>query len=308
MLVPAGQGYYNWIDYNQNNIQEHGEFEKALLHADAQYLKFYRQGDILIDYFDKHYHLELLLNGNQLVKNNFLRYFRIYSLVEYHYKTEKNQPKNHQNFLFLDKKIHSETLFKKNKLSFSGTFLSNSYFNIYSNGGETKIIVNKFFLTEYNLTEYIKSAIKLGIKDNQTINEFYILRNYGYQHFFSHQNIHFEESNKLHLSLEHQLNYYRTNNQIFSKIQSLGINTQIMKNKTSVIFSIDLLKVNFHEKTNTPMAFEILQQNQNGYNLDIELQWKRTIRSDINFLLSYQSKIHQDVVLQSGIMQISKKF
>ncbi len=308
LQVPAGQGYYYWIDFNQNNIQEQGEFEKALFHTDAQYLKFYRQGNKTIDYFDKKYHFEITLNGNILENNNFLKNLRLYALADYQFKAEKEKQNNKQDYLFWSKKTHSEALFKKNKISVSGALISNSFFSVYNNGGETKKIANKNILTEYAFKEYLKSTINLGITESQTINEFYTLRNYGYRQIFANQNIIFEKSQTILLSLHYQINYYKTYNQYIGQIQSIGLNNQITNKRTVLTGNIKILKVIYQEKTNTPMAFEILQQHQNGYNLDIELQWKRNILSDIYFTLNYQSKIHQNTVLHSGTILLSKRF
>lgn len=55
--VAAGQGYYTWVDYNNNNIQELDEFEPAWFQDQASFIRLFRLGNeflpILVNRFNQ---------------------------------------------------------------------------------------------------------------------------------------------------------------------------------------------------------------------------------------------------------------
>ena len=73
--VPTGMGTHNWLDENNNEIQELNEFVIALFQDEADYVSLILPSNHLENIYNINYQNNIKLDVNQITKNNFLKRF-----------------------------------------------------------------------------------------------------------------------------------------------------------------------------------------------------------------------------------------
>lgn len=152
--VDEGQGFYTWIDYNDNSIQELNEFEIAQFQDQANYIKILLPNQIFIKTAQNKWSLSLLLNPIQFVadKRAFLRFLsRFYN----------------QASLLIDKKTTRESSFKFNLFSNNESALIATKFSL-----KNSLFLNRgkqSYTTLYSFSKnHHKSLLSTGFQENKS--------------------------------------------------------------------------------------------------------------------------------------------
>lgn len=324
--VEPGQGFYKWIDYNENGIQELEEFEIAQFQDQAIYLR-------------------VLLPSTQFIKTNRNKLSQVFNLNFSKWSTKKGLKKglshfiNQTNILIDSKKKQEEELINVNPfkinddhlLALNFSFKNSLFFNRgkqkYSTTYSVFNLKNRnVFVTgtqENNLsTHQLQFQHKLGkywlldLKGKTTKNESkfenFITRNFelksdNYETRFSY----FHNKNTK-LESFYILKYEDNKIGLLESLESqqIGINFQYAKSqKLSLSTTFSLITNDFNGEQNSPVAFQMLDGLQNGKNLtwNFLLQKKLTSYLDIN--LNYNGrKSESSKVIHVGTVQLRANF
>lgn len=321
-----GQGFYTWIDYNENGIKELNEFEIAKFQDQAEYLRIILP---TVDYIATHqnkFTQTLIVNPQQWnSKNGFKK------LVSNFYN---------QTFILVDsKQLKLDQKFNLNPFNINNTDLLGLNFNLnnsfYFNKGK------KHYSTTYN---FIKSQNNSTTTIDNLENKIQ-LHQLQFEHKFGKFwlfNFNINSSKNTSNSLNYQnrsyqlnsqnifpkLSYYYNDKTYFSfiyefknkenklgsletlKLQKLGIEINYSNNLKSLLKTeITIFNNNFEGINNSPVAYQMLEGLQPGKNYTWSLLFQHKINSFLNLSLNYLGrKSETSKTIHTGTIQLKALF
>ncbi len=306
--VEPGQGYYQWIDYNNNEIPELDEFEIAVFQDQANYLR------VVLPTIS-------FIKTNQNIVNNILN-FNFSSLANSKSKFKKiiSHFINQTSYTLDSKHLQENGFIRLNPFKIDSeinlALLSNFKNSLYFNRGKQYFSTTISYLNSKNKTLYLAGNQENNIQQIQT----------NFTHLFKKQwLLNFIASKDLNTSFFQnftQRNFEIKSNKyegkityLQNKIINLGINfTQqnkenlientenlsttnygaIFKYQKDTNFSINstfnIIDNKFNGNINSAVAFQMLEGLQNGKNYTWMLLIQKKINSFLSLNLNYNGR------------------
>jgi hypothetical protein len=321
-----GQGFYTWIDYNDNGIKELNEFEIAQFQDQAQYLRIILP---TVNYIATHQNKlaqTIAINPQQWKsKNGFKKiashfYNQTYILIDS--KQQKIAKKfnlnpfdiDNEKLLGLNFNLNNTLYFNKGEKNFSTTFR----FIKSENKATTTIddLENKLQLQQLQFEHRIGDFWQLNLDMSNVKNNTNSLN-------FTNRN--FKLTN---VTLQPKLSYYYTKNSYFSvffehktKENSIGnlellnattfggILNYISTAKNSLKAEFNFFKNNFEGTVNSPVAYQMLEGLQPGKNYTWTFLFQRKLNSFLNLNINYLGrKSETSKAIHTGTVQLKAFF
>lgn len=301
--VEAGHGYYQWIDYNNDNIKDLDEFEVAVFQDQATYLKIALPTTHYLSINTNKFNGSLAINLASLTKNKLLSHFSSQTAISTDVNREKDVSFIHLNpFDINDERVLSLTSNFKNSLFF--------------NRGK------QHFSTDYSYLESKNKALYItGFQENDVqqhlVKLVHLLKK---QWLFDLEFIHSKNKSNFDTFLER--NYRINKNQFTSKVNFLkskffkmGANYQIkkMKNtlgnqeqltansygviaqynngeKASFRANFNWIDNHFTGNSLSAVGYQMLEGLQNGKNYTWQILMQKSIHHFLQLNLTYQGR------------------
>lgn len=324
--VEPGQGYYRWIDYNENGIQELEEFEVAQFEDQAIYLRVLLPSTRFIKTNKNKFSQALNINfSNWSNKSGFkkrLAHFINQTTVLIDSKQNQNNELitinpfniNDDNVLALNFNFKNSLFFNRGKQKYSTTYSVYSIRNktVFVTGDQENNILTNQLQFQHKLNKFLLFDLK-GIKtDNVSNFENFVSRNFDITSNNLETKITYLQNKST--KLESFYIYKEKNNKI-GNLESLtsnniGINFQYSKNKKlSLNTTFSVILNEFNGNQNSPVAFQMLEGLQDGKNFtwNLLLQKKLTSYLDLNFNYNGR-KSESSKVIHVGSVQLRANF
>ncbi len=328
--VDAGQGYYTWIDYNNNSVQELNEFEIAQFQDHANYVKILLPNQIFIKTEKNKWSSNLTISpknwnkSNQSIKKLLSKFHNQTSFLidkktrrenEFSLNLlEKKEEDEDDNLITLSSNFKNSFFFKRGKQRYSTTYTyikSKSKNNLSIGFQENK--------SKNHQIQFIHKVLNMWLIDfkNKTTNTQNTSEN------FTSQNYHIKN-----LSTFPKISYLANNNAKFdmfyeyvNKSNNIGELETLSQQRMGVSFSVaksDKAAINgefnyyintFKGNTFTPVAFQMLEGLDNGKNLtwSLFLQKKITKYLDLN-ITYFARKSETSKTIHTGNVQLKAFF
>ena len=324
--VEPGQGFYTWIDYNDNEIQEINEFEIAQFQDQATFLRVALPTINYIETYQTKFSQSLNINFSQ------------WSNKESFKKTLSHF--QNQSFILIDnKQLREDENFNLNPFNINNDDLLALNFNfknsLFFNRGKQNFSTTYNFIDSKNKTSFSTDNIESKLKSHQLqfthkIKKFWLfdlkgslIKNKNTSQNYSGRNYNLDNQ-----SINPKISYVYSQNKIFdlfyeykSKKNSIGslesLNSQKMgvsfksSNQKGTSFSseFNFLINDFIGNQNTPVAYQMLEGLQPGNNFTWNLLWQQKLTSYLDLNINYLGrKSEASKTIHTGTVQLRAHF
>jgi len=322
--VEPGQGYYTWIDYNQNGTQEYDEFEIAEFQDQANYLRVPLPNLTFLPTQKVKWNQNLNIDFSKIKKESFKWLTHFYNQLQFNISNEQRRNgsvvffnpflKDDQNQLGLLYNFRNTFYFNRNKKKYSTsyTFGKTSNKNLYNIGLQEMDIMQHQLNFTHQLGKFWIADVKGGYSENELQTENFINRNYLIKTIETQPKIIYElnKDNKFtafyhYKNKENTLGLLETLQQ-----QKIGVEYAYLgKSKNKVMASTHLFFNDFEGNSNSPVGYQMLEGLQDGTNFTWNVLWQNKISSVLHLNLNYFGrKSENSKTIHTGSVQLKAIF
>ncbi len=328
LKVADGQGVYQWIDYNQNGIEELDEFEVAMYKDQANYIRVWMVSNEYIKTYNNSLTQSIALRpmsvwGN---KTGFKKFMARFANITT-YQTQLKQ-KNH-NFMDIINPFYkniNDTNLVNTFMLFRNAFSFNQHSTLWGldaiyNKNKNKILmVNGFestdkedwqlsgrirFLKNYmfTLNYYYANYLKLS--------EYFTSRNFNINAYKVEPVFSFQHHNKLTINLVYYYGekYNRLHiEKSFTHKVSTDINIRMPKNAI-IYMQLSYYHIDFKGEANGSVAYEMLEALQPGHNGVFNVSYQTNLFKNLQLNLLYDGRVSPNTpMIHTGSVEVRAFF
>ncbi len=311
--VPAGQGNYIWIDYNNNGIQELNEFEAVPpgFSDQAKYIKIAAPTNEFSPVDITTFNTSLNINprakwyGKSGIKGFTARFSTLTSL-QLNRKVFRGSSLSLFNPFIAS--IEDSSLVAANSLIRQSVFFNrsspvwgleyswqnNQNKNSLTNGFETRTLIEHLIRTRWNTFKFLSLNSKTSFGSKGNSSELFTERNYEIIYYTIEPEVTYLLNNKFRASLTYK---YSNSKNIIGETKERAfthdISTEMRYNvlsKSSINASMTFAMVDYVGGINDAIQFAMLQGLQNGNNYLWSLSFDRNLAKNIQLNLVYEGR------------------
>ncbi|CAI8379385.1 MAG: Uncharacterised protein [Flavobacterium sp. SCGC AAA160-P02] len=305
--VEVGQGFYTWIDYNENGIKEFDEFEIAEFQDQANYLRVPLPNLQFIATQSAKINQSITLNASQWRDKKGIKKILSHFYNQFFLSSTNEQERTNNSFNF-----NPFQLSKNNLISVNYALKNSLFFN----RGLQKYSTSYTYAKADNKQQYIIGSQETNTKSHQIdfqhkISKFWIIDLLGK---ISNNNLETENfDNRKYqidaIEFQPKISYVLNDNNQFSafyqyknkenklsdfeklKQQKIGVD-YLYSGKSKSQFNANFATFfnDFEGNPNTPVGYQMLEGFQEGTNYSWSLVWNKKLNSFLNLNLNYRGR------------------
>lgn len=312
LQVPAGQGAYAWKDYNGNGIKEIDEFEISAFSDQALYIRVFTPTNQYVKVLHDQFSFSLNLRPSVFLKDSSSKALRFIGrfATQSAYRIDKKT--NDNGFLFsfnpfdiklndplltsLNSSLRQSLFFNQSGAVFGSdyTYQTNLTKQLLTNGYETRENTTHEWRWRWNVTRAwsINSTNIYGIKSNES--SYLLNRNYKIEYVDLEQKLSYQPNTSLRVSILYK--YNKKQNIAEGGFQRAELNDFGLEfkynqlDKGSLNGKLNLINIIYNDAENTPVAYEMLNALQVGYNYTWGLSYQRNLTNNLQISINYDGR------------------
>ncbi len=307
--VPAGQGEYTWIDYNNDGVQQLNEFEIAKFRDQAKFFRIATPTNEFIkaDYLQFNYNV--VINPSQALSNstsnafiNFIKKLYVQSALQINKKQEAGHAKAYNPF---DNFLNDTSLITFDRV-FSNSFSFNKMSQVWgldintlqtsnraylSYGYETRSIDGISFKIRSNWFKVI--TVDFITKMNRNILETpkFSNRNYNVSSLALEPRITFTQGTNLRLMAGYKIDDKQNKGPEAAKINAMLFEAKYnLVSNTAISTSMNFSKISFNGNANTSVGYIMLEGLLPGKNFIWTLDLTKRLNPYLEMTIQYEGR------------------
>jgi len=326
--VSDGQGVYTWTDYNDNNVKELDEFEKARFQDQADYLRLYRPTG---EYYQTHTH-----GFNQVINLNPGRAIgdtswigrlasRFSNQLAFRIRRKNRQDhfwKNLNPFAYSidNPDVLSQSSNLKNTLSFNKNHANYRLDYIFLKSQNKSLMMNGSKMTHHkkqglhvgvNLTPSINLLNKASLSQEGYRSEFFDNRNYRLQSLEERFSFKYQPSSTVRGELTYE--FADINNQtgpeaaVQHRVDLKVHFSRVQKFRLQGEFSF--IHFRYGARANTPIAYQMLEGLKPGQNGVWRIMFQKEVYKNLELNINYSGRTSRGKqAIHSGQVELRANF
>lgn len=327
--VNAGQGNYTWIDYNNDGIQDLGEFEIAVFTDQGNYIRVFVPTNTYVRAYTNQFTTSLTLAPERIWRNKkgmqkVLARFNNQTVYKVTRKTS-----NEDNLQLLNPFVY--TIADTSLVSISSSFRNTLYFNktnsvfgvnysyqengskvLLTNGFDTRLTTFHEVQLRWNLNKYfnIRMDGELGRKKNSS--DYASGRDYAIDYFEVTPIFSYQPTSAFRIALNSKYSEKENNSELYEKatIRDIGFELRVNQvNKGSFSGRLNYINISYNAALNSAIAFEMLEGLKTGNNFTWGLNYQRKVAKNLQLNFTYNGrKSEESKTIHSGGMELRAFF
>ncbi len=323
--VQDGEGTYQWIDYNQDSIAQITEFEIANFSDRGDYEKVSVFNDEFIST-----NRNVLNQSLKIVPIKFIKKKKhILRKLQYNgrFKIDQKALSSQQsgfiqpiNFNWRDTSLvafnssFDNSIFinrgePKFDAQLSYRVLNNKFVQV--SGYEQRLTSNYFLRSRINIQKSLDIILESNVGEKENDHEFSDNRDFKIAFWSLIPQINYRPNRSTRIVLK----YRREKNDNLTGIEKSNINdlgiefTWRNSVKSNLLFTFNLVDINYEGEKNTPVEFEMLRDLRDGQNYLWTINYTRRVSNNIDLIFNYNGRKSQDsMTIHNAGMQLRALF
>ena len=327
--VNPGQGTHTWIDYNNDNIKDLGEFEIAVFVDQGNYIRVFVPTNTYVRAYTNQFTSSVTLSPESIWRTKtgvkkLLARFSNQTVYKVDRKTSYED-----NFQLLNPFVYgiSDTSLVSLNTSFRNTFYFNKTNSVlglnytYQENGSKILLTNGFDTRlntfhevqfRWNLNKFINFRVNSTLGRKKNASDYALGRNYFIEYLETIPILSFQPNSAFRIALNGKYSQKLNNSELAEKAQIRDIGIDLRYNqaqKGSLTGRFNYINITYNGTANSSIAFEMLEGLKTGNNFTWGLSYQRKVATNLQLNFNYNGRKSEATnTIHSGGMELRAFF